>query len=114
LAVGAALLYAGSTYEVDEVLNAPTGGEIIDKLTDTTSRLLPGYYVDATVQYDITERTGLYFGAFFQNAGSYTQTASASANSAYGDASGTGSGNYKTSVDFADQQGIRTGVTFKF
>ena len=111
---GVALIYAGSTYQVSEVLMAPTGGEIIDTLTDTTSRLLPAYYVEATLQYDLTDRTGFYFGASLQNAGGYTQTAVSNLGSAYGDASGTGTGEYKTRVDFDNQEGIRSGLTFRF
>ena len=112
--LGVALLYAGTTYQVNEVLVAPTGGEIIDTLTDTTSRLLPGCYADATLQYDITDRTGLYFGAFFQDAGSYLQTAEATGGSTFGDATLKGTADYKTRVDFSGQEGFRTGLTFRF
>ena len=99
---------------MNEVLIAATGGEIIDTLTDTTSRLLPGYYADATVQYDLTDRAGLYFGAFFQDAGGYSQTAQSTQGSTYGDASNQGTADYKTQVNFADQEGFRTGLTYRF
>ena len=98
------------------MLLAPTGGDIIDTLTGTEQKLLLGYYGDATLQYDFTERSGAYFGAFYQSAGSYNQnanTASANAtNSAYGSTIGVGS--YNTKVEFNDTEGLRTGVSFRF
>lgn len=112
VSVGPALIYAGSTYTVDEVLSPADGNQIIDTLNTTTSKLLVGYYGDATLQYDITERTGLYIGAFYQNAGSYTQTDDKTVDS-NGNIT-TGLGTYTTHVDFNGQQGFRTGLSFKF
>jgi len=113
---GPALIYAGSQFTVDEVLIPATGGDIIDTLSDTQQKLLLGYYADATLQYDFTDRSGLYFGAFYQNAGSYNQNANTgsntAANSAYGSTLGVGS--YNTKVDFNETEGVRTGVSFRF
>jgi len=111
ISAGPALIYAGSQFLVDEVLLPETGGDIVETLSNTSSKLLLGYYADATLQYDFTERSGVYLGAFFQSAGSYNQTADTSGAS-YGSAIGTGS--YTTKVEFNDTEGIRTGVSFKF
>jgi hypothetical protein len=102
LSAGPALIFAGSTYQVNEVFAPATGSDVVDTLTDTTNKLLLGYYADATFEYDITERTGFYLGAFDQSAGSYKQ----SANSPFG--------LYSTNVDFSNQEGIRTGLSYKF
>ena len=103
VSVGPALIYAGSTYDATEILTPPTGDPVVIDIFDRTQKLVPAYYVDATVQYDLTERTGFYLGGVYQNGGSYVQTAG-SAND----------GTYTTKVDFSNQNGLRTGVTFKF
>jgi hypothetical protein len=103
VSVGPALIYAGTMYNVTEDLTPATGDPIVDTLTDTTEKLVPAVYFDATMQYDITDRTGLYLGGVFQDGGSYTQTANS-----------TSYGTYTTKVDFSDQNGVRTGLSFKF
>jgi hypothetical protein len=103
VSAGPAIIYAGSMYNVTEDLTTATGDPIVDTLTDTTQRLVPAVYFDATMQYDITDRTGLYLGAVYQNGGSYLQSAN-----------DTAFGTYTTKVDFADQNGIRTGLSYKF
>lgn len=103
LSAGPVLIFAGSTYQVNAVLTPPTGAQIVDTVTNTTNRLLPGYYVDATLQYDLTDRTGFYFGAFDQSAGNYLQTATS-----------PNGGAYTTKVDFDNQNGVRTGLSYKF
>jgi hypothetical protein len=102
LSAGPALIFAGSTYQVDELLLPATGVQLVETITNTTNHLLPGWYADLTMEYDLTERAGFYLGAFDQSAGSYTQTASSS------------SGTYTTKVDFSNQAGFRSGLSFKF
>jgi hypothetical protein len=63
---------------------------------------LPGYYVDATLQFDLTERTGFYAGAVMQGAGDYTQNLNSAA------------AHYSTKIDLAKQQGFRGGMTIRF
>ena len=103
VSVGPALIYAGSTYDATEILTPPTGDPVVIDIFDRTQKLVPAYYVDATVQYDLTERTGFYVGGVYQNGGSYLQTAGSALD-----------GTYTTKVDFSGQNGLRTGVTFKF
>jgi hypothetical protein len=76
---------------------------VIIDIFDRTQKLVPAYYADATVQYDLTDRTGFYLGGVYQNGGSYLQTAGSPHD-----------GTYTTKVDFSNQNGLRTGVTFKF
>ncbi len=101
---GPALIYAGSTYDATEILTPPTGDPVVIRyLRYPTQKLVPAYYVDATVQYDLTDRTGFYLGGVYQNGGSYLQTAGS-----------VDDGTYTTRVSFSDQNGLRTGLTFKF
>ena len=100
--LGAALVYAGSTYTVAQSFTPETGAEISDTSEATTSKLLPGYYADATLSFDLTERAGFYAGAVYQSTGAYTQNVnSAAAQSA-------------TRIDLASQSGLRAGMTIRF
>ena len=103
VSAGPAIIYAGSYYDVTQVMTPPTGDPIVIDIFDRTQKLVPAYYADVTVQYDVTERTGFYLGGVYQNGGSYLQTAGSQFD-----------GTYVTRVDFSDQNGLRTGLTFKF
>jgi hypothetical protein len=102
VSVGPALIYAGSTFTVIEALTPPTGFPVVDALDDTTSKFLLGYYVDATMQYDLTDTAGFYVGAYDQSAGSYKQSTN------------TPGGTYSTNVDFGNLTGLRAGLDVKF
>jgi hypothetical protein len=65
-------------------------------------KLLPGYFADATVQFDLTERTGFYAGAVFQSAGSYEQRIDSD------------NAHYSTKVDLANMSGFRAGLSYRF
>ncbi|MBL9186276.1 MAG: hypothetical protein JNK23_02240 [Opitutaceae bacterium] len=102
VSLGAAMVYSGTSYTVTQTFTPATGAEIADTATSNAYKLLPGYYADATVQFDITERTGFYAGAILQSAGSYSQNVD-SANA-----------NYTTKIDLANQHGIRAGMSYRF
>ena len=102
LSIGAALVYAGSSYTVTQTFEPELGAEISDTNSSDAYKLLPGYYADATVQYDLTERAGFYAGAVFQSAGSYTQNVD------------TENSHYSTKIDLANQNGVRAGLSIRF
>lgn len=102
VSMGAAILYSGTNYTVTQVLQPEFGAEITDTNTSAAYKLLPGYYADATLQFDLTERTGFYAGAVFQSAGNYDQTVSSA------------TANYSTKIDFGNQNGVRAGMTIRF
>lgn len=102
LSAGPALVYAGSTYSVDEVFLPDTGAEVTETLSDGVSKFLPGFYVDANMEFVITERAGLYLGGVYQSTGHYEQEI------------GSGNGRYTSTIDFSHMQGIRGGMTFRF
>ena len=102
VSVGAALVYASSEYDVQQVFVPETFQTIVEIATDTTSKFLSGYYADASLQFDVTERTGFYAGGFFQSTGSYTQTASIHG------------ADYTSKVDLSSLNGFRMGMNYKF
>lgn len=102
VSVGAAVVYSGTSYTVTQTFTPASGAEISDTNTSNAYKLLPGYYADATVQFDLTERTGFYAGAILQSAGSYTQNVDST------------NANYSTKIDLANQHGIRAGMSYRF
>ena len=102
VSVGAAIVYAGSSYTVTQTFDTPLGADISDTNTSAAYKLLPGYYADATLQFDLTERAGLYAGAVFQSAGSYTQNVDST------------TAHYSTKIDLANLNGVRAGLSIRF
>lgn len=102
VSVGATLIYAGSNFQVEQIFQPESGAEITNQSSSDDSQFLPGFFGDATLQFDVTPRTGFYAGAVFQSAGDYSQ----SVNSA--------TANYTTKVEFGNQHGFRAGMTVKF
>jgi hypothetical protein len=108
VSVGVALIYAGTSYLVEQTYVPDTADPIVSSAHEEEGKLLTGYYFDATLQYDITERAGLYAGVVYEAGGSYTETAVL--NDIY-----TGShATYKTLIDLSHLQGFRMGMTFRF
>ena len=102
VSVGAALVYSGTTYTVTQTFEPELGAEISDTSFSEAYKLLPGYYADATLQFDLTERAGFYAGAVFQSAGSYTQNVDSE------------NAHYATKIDLANQNGVRAGLSIRF
>ncbi len=102
VSAGPVVVYSGSTYSVVQSFQPDTGVEITDTSTETANRVLPGYFADASLQFDLTTHTGFFAGAVFQSAGSYTQTLNNTA------------AHYSTKIDFANQNGLRAGMTIRF
>ena len=102
LSVGAALVFVGSTYTVEQIYKPEVGDDIVGTVDSTTNKLLPGYYADATLEYDFTERAGAYAGAVYQSNGSYDQSIA------------TTDANYVTKIDLASLSGFRMGMNFRF
>lgn len=108
LSAGIALVYAGTQYSVEQTYQPETADPVVSTDSSDEGKFLPGYFVDATLQYDITERAGFYAGAGYQDTGSYTQ--SAELNDTF-----TGShASYKALVNLSGLSGFRMGMTFKF
>jgi hypothetical protein len=102
VSLGAAAVYSGTSYTVTQTFAPELGAEISDTSSSSAYKLKPGYYADATVQFDLTERAGFYAGAVFQSAGSYTQNVD------------TDNAHYSTKIDLANQSGVRAGMSIRF
>ncbi len=102
ISAGAAMVYSGTTYTVTQTFQPALGAEISDTSNNAAYKILPGYFADATVQFDLTERTGFYAGAVFQSAGSYTQSID------------TANSHYATKIDLSNQNGVRAGMSIRF
>lgn len=100
--LGAALVYAGTTYTVVQTFTPAIGPDITTTDTDNAYKLRPGYYADASLQYSLTDKAGLFAGAVFQSAGSYTQ------------ALDSATAHYATKVDLSNQNGLRAGMAIRF
>jgi hypothetical protein len=103
VSAGPALIYSGSVLNVLEDLNIATGEDFTQLYQHENSKLLPGYYVDVNLNYQLTDTAGFYVGNIFQSAGSYTQKVS----------SGEGT-NYTSKIDFGTQDGVKGGLTVRF
>lgn len=100
--LGAAMVYAGTSYTVTQTYTPDFGQPI--SITDSSSvyKLLPAYYADASLQFDVTEKAGFFAGAVFQSAGSYTQNLN------------TTNTHYLTKIDLSNQNGVRAGMSVRF
>lgn len=102
VSAGPTLVYSGTNYSVEQTLIPDTADPIVSTVSESEEKALTGYYVDATLEYRITERAGLYAGAFYQTSGEYTSTVTENGSS------------YTTDIDLSKLQGFRAGLNFKF
>lgn len=104
ISAGAVLVYAGSSYDVNQTFKPETGDTITQSTTGLKGTLLPGYYIDASLQFSINDTSGLYLGAVYQSSGNYTQSITSADEKA----------TYVSKIDLSSLQGIRAGVNFRF
>lgn len=102
VSVGLALVYAGTNYNVTQVLTPDIGDAITELDKNSVYKLLPGIYADATLGYDLTDKAGFFAGAVFQSAEGYTQ------------ALHTTTAQYATKIDLTNQNGFRAGMSIRF
>lgn len=102
ISFGPALVYAGTNYSVTETFTPETGTDIVQTENSSAYKLLPGYYADASLQFDLTDKAGFFAGAVYQSAGTYTQDLN------------TTTAHYVTKVDLSNQNGLRAGMSVRF
>ena len=66
LSAGPALLYSGSTFNVLEDLQIATGVTFTYLYQKEDNRLVPGYYADLNIQYQLTDTAGFYVGGLYR------------------------------------------------
>jgi hypothetical protein len=103
VSAGPMLIYSGSILNVLEDLKIATGEEFTNLYTKENNRMLPGYYVDVNLQYQLTDTAGFYMGGVYQGAGHYSQTVVSGAST-----------NYSSVIDFGSQEGVKGGMTLRF
>ena len=108
LSAGPAMVYAGSTYTVTQSFQPALGAEITDTESSDEKHALPGYFADASLQFDLTEHTGFFAGFVYQSAGSYTQTLNTTSTT------NATAEHYSTKIDLSNQNGLRAGLTIRF
>jgi hypothetical protein len=109
LSAGPDLIYLGSQYNVLEDLNIATGEDFTTLYQKYNTKILPGYFVDVDLQYQLTDTAGFYFGGIYEGAGSFQQTV------ASGNDPVTGAGlSYSSKLDFGSQEGVKGGITVRF
>lgn len=101
---GGVLMYVGTSYDVELTFKPQTGDMMEYTVSDGASTVLPGFYADATLQYTMTENSGMYLGAVAQATQEYNQTIS----------SVDKNSEYKAKVDFGNMEGVKAGFLFKF
>jgi hypothetical protein len=114
LSVGPDVLYSGSELNVLENLTFDETTTSVPQLYQKfNTKILPGYYADVDLRYDFTETAGLYVGAIYEGSGSYTQSVPSGVSLGSSASSSVGT-SYSTKIDFADQEGVKAGMTFRF
>jgi len=105
---GASIVLSGATFDVTSTFQPDVGGALTSDDTSDLLKFLPGYYAEAELQYDFSDKAGFYAGVEYQDNGSYTQTSNL--NDIY-----TGSSaSYKALINLSSLEGFRMGLTFKF
>lgn len=101
---GPDLIYSGSEYNVLEDLVYATGEPALTQLYQKeNTKLMPGYYVDVNLRYDMTDTAGFYVGGVYEGSGSYSQSVSSGTSTAY-----------NTKIDFQSEEGVKGGLTLRF
>jgi hypothetical protein len=109
VSVGPDIIYAGSELNVLENLTFEEGEAPITELYQKeNTKILPGYYGDIDVRYDFTETAGFYLGAIYQGGGSYSQVVPS------GDGPNGSGAAYSSRIDFANEEGVKAGLTVRF
>jgi hypothetical protein len=102
--VGPDLIYSGSEYNVLEDLVYATGEAALTQLYQKeNTKLLPGYYADVNLRYDMTDTAGFYVGGIYEGSGNYTQSVQSGPSSSY-----------TTKIDFQSEEGVKGGMTIRF
>jgi len=114
LSVGLALIYSGTDYSVEEYFTPETGAPETEIFRKSNAHMLPGYYADLSLQYQLTDTTGFYVGALYQGAGSYNQSVGTGDTIAGEPQLAASDASYTTRIDFSNQSGLRAGMSVKF
>ncbi len=102
VSAGAALVYAGTTYTVQQDFSPGTGDILTSTVERSEANFLPGLYADANLEMTLTDRAGAFLGVAYQNSGSFNQSIN------------DGQVNYATKVKLNNLSGVRMGLNVRF
>jgi hypothetical protein len=109
LSAGPDLIYLGSQLNILEDLTIATGEDFQQLYQKQNTKILPGYFADVDLQYQLTDTAGFYVGAIYEGAGSFSQSVPS------GTDPNTGKGlSYSSKLDFGNQEGFKGGMTVRF
>jgi hypothetical protein len=109
LSAGPDLIYLGSELNVLEDLTLTPGQDYQTLYQKENTKILPGYFVDVDLQYQLTDTAGFYIGGIYEGAGSFSQSVQS------GNDLNTGAGlSYSSKLDFGNQEGLKGGMTIRF
>ncbi len=109
VSAGPDLVYLGSELNILEDLTLATGQDFQQLYQKENTKILPGYFVDVDLQYQLTDTAGFYLGGIYQGAGSFSQSVPS------GTDPNTGAGlSYSSKLDFGNQEGFKGGMTVRF
>jgi hypothetical protein len=109
VSAGPEMIYLGSQLNVLEDLFIATGEDFMTLYQKENTKILPGYYVDVDLLYQLTDTAGFYLGGLYEGAGTFTQSV------ASGTDPNTGAGlSYTSKLDFGSQEGFKGGMTVRF
>jgi len=109
ISAGPDLIYLGSEFNVLEDLNLGAGTDYTTLYQKYNTKILPGYYLDVNLQYQLTDTAGFYVGGIYQGAGTFVQSMPS------GNDPNTGAGlSYTSKLDFGSQEGVKGGMTVRF
>jgi hypothetical protein len=109
VSAGPDLIYLGSQLNVLEDLFIATGEDFQTLYQKQNTKILPGYYVDVDLLYQLTDTAGFYLGGLYEGAGSFSQSVPSGTDPT------TGAGlSYTSKLDFGGQEGFKGGMTVRF
>jgi hypothetical protein len=100
--LGFMALYSATTFDVDEEFRSEDQLPLTKSDSSVEKKLLTGYYVDANIEYWVTEKTGFYAGAAYQGGGTYAQVIDKD------------DIKYTTKIDLKSLSGVRAGMNIRF
>jgi len=108
ISAGPILVYAGTTYRVTSTFDPQSieiggTGELITEADSRAAyKFRTGLYADASLAYDLTDKTAFFAGAVWQTAQGYTQQVNSNTAA------------YAAKIDLANENGLRAGMSVRF
>lgn len=107
ITAGPAVVVIGTVFSIEEQFlpyTDYTSDSVIDDHRSHTTRMMPGFFVDANLEWLLTARAALYAGGSFQSTGNFYQSV----------VDAEAQTNYTTKIDLTNLSGLRAGMNIRF